>query len=141
MTGWILEKCEDAWANYLSGSFTSASVQVYHGNAEVEKSGPAVICFGQDAEEVEIGSGIYRVSMVLHLAIPYEGSGSLATRNVIADEFSRKVYNNESIVANLTGSTSGLDIYAMYFQAHNNGFEGDSWVSNNLIDMIVVQTQ
>lgn len=138
MTGWILEKCEDAWANYLSGSFTSSLVHVYRGNAEVEKSGPAVICFASDSEEVEIGSGVYRVSVVLHLSIPYEGSGSLDTRNLIANEFNTKVYNNPNIMSDLIGSTNGLDLFSIYFQGHNNGFEGDSWVSNDLIDMVVV---
>lgn len=136
MTGWQLERAEDAWANYLSGSFTSASVNVYRGNEELDKAGPAVICFATDSDEVEVGSGIYRVTMVLHLAYPFD-SGSLVTRNEVVGEFAQKVYNNPNIINALTGSTTNLDIYALYFQAHNNGFEGDCWVSNNLLDMIV----
>lgn len=140
MTGWILEKCEDAWTNYLSGSITSSVVNIYRGNEEVEKDGPAIICFASDAEEVEQGSGIYRVNMLLHMAVPYTGTGAIDARNQIAHEFNALVYNNDNIMNELTGSTNNLNIFAIYFQAHNNGFEGDSWVSNNLIDMVVVHT-
>jgi hypothetical protein len=140
MTGWILEKCEDAWVNYLSGSITSSLVNVYRGNEEVEKDGPAIICFANDAEEVEFGSGIYRINMLLHMTFPYTGIGSLVSRNNVAGEFTSKIYNNSNIVNELTGSTNNLNILSIYFQAHNNGFEGDSWVSNNMIDMIVTHT-
>ena len=140
MTGWILEKCEDAWANYLSGSVTSSIVNVYRGNQEVEKDGPAVICFATSAEEVEIESGVYRVSMLIHTAIPYAGTGSLDTRNQICHEVDKKVYNNSDIVNALTGSTNNLNIFALYFQARNSGFEGDAWVANSIIDMVVVHT-
>ena len=44
MTGYVLEKCEDAWVNYLSGSMTS-SIEVYKGIDWIDKEGPAIICY------------------------------------------------------------------------------------------------
>jgi hypothetical protein len=145
MNGWILELCENSWATYLSSSFaasyTSQSVYCVKGISEVEKVGPLIIASGESAEEVEIGSGIYNVSMLLHLAVPYEGTGSVERRNEIAEQFNRYVYTG-SIVEELSAITGShgqsIGCFALYFNGHNNGFEGDCWISNNLINMVVV---
>lgn len=143
MNGWILEKCEDSWRNYLTANWTPSVTPVpyfYTGNEESVKEGPAVIAYATDAAEVQESSGIYSVTVVLHLAYPY-ASGSLDNRNQIAEEFSKKIYNNPMIVPNLISNTTNLEVMAIYFKAHNNGFEGDCWISNNLIDMIVANKQ
>lgn len=139
MTGYVLEKCEDAWTTYLSSSISS-SINIYRGIDWVDKEGPAVICFAESADEDFPYSGVYHVRMTIHFRYPFEDSSSLASRNVITEELDRKVLGNPDLVNSLTGSTTNLGIYAITFAGGSNGFAGDSWISTTGVDMVAVST-
>jgi hypothetical protein len=140
MTGWILEKCEDAWTNYLSGSWVTTEGIVtpnfYRGNEEQIKNGPLVLSYSTDAQELEQNSGIYSVTLVIHFSFPFE-TGELINRNAIVEQLSKLIYNNPNLLTNLRSSTDKLSIMACYFKAHNQGLEEDCYVTNNLLEMVV----
>jgi len=137
MNGWILEKSEYAWANYLSGSLSS-SVSVYTGDSVITKEGPDIICVTTDADEIENGSGVYGVNTLISFRYPFNDSGSVDAKNLIESELMNAMFNNASIINDLTGSVNNLHIYDVIYQGHQKGFEGDCYTSNTVVSMIVV---
>lgn len=136
MNGWILEKAENAWTNYLSSSLSS-SVNVYNGDSVIEKTGPDIICVATDADEVELGSGIYSANVLISFRYPFEDADSVDNKNLINQELINAMFNNANLINDLTGSTNNLNIYDVLYQGHQKGFEGDCYTSNTVISMIV----
>lgn len=138
---WILEKCENAWTSYFtSHPLTTATVSYLNGVSITDKEGPIIVAVGQSAEEIEIGSGIYAVSLTLSLRIPAEDTQSfITTRNALVDEFIETAFSN-SILTDLRASATNLTILDVMFQGHNNEFQDTAIYSNVAVTMYVSNT-
>ena len=141
--GYVLERCEDAWVNYLTSSMQyslSGSVSIHKGMDWLDKDGALVVCYAENMEEDFPFSGIYHVQMSIHLRYPFEDSGSIEKRNLISQDLHKTMFDNQNLINSLTGSTTNLGIYAITFGGNSNGFAGDSWVSTTALDIVAVST-
>ena len=146
MDGYILERTENAWVNYISSSLTSSyssSLSYLRGTEFVGqdgKSGPSVIVMCPGCEEVIWGSGIYRTQAQITVAVPFENTGSQAWRNLLITSMSQVILGNENILTSLSQSTQRTRFIDATFGGQQNSFAGDTLLTVYSIDMIVKQT-
>ncbi len=140
MTGWVLEKCEDAWRNYFHATSLSASCEILRGLDTVEKIGDSVIiCYADSMNQIEYGMGIYNVSVQLifrHVNNEVDTTGSLEARHAIMQTMTEKIFNNSALISDLKNATSELAIYDLEVMGSNNGFNESAWESNTNINMV-----
>ena len=148
MNGYVLERTEYAWLNYLSSSFSSSyssSINYYRGTqfidpGEVGKQGPSVIVFCPSAEEVMFGTGIYRTQAQITLSYPYTDTNTTDARDLLVTSMSMFVLGNDNILTNLSESTQRMMFIDATFGGESNTFSGDTLVSTWQIDMVAKQT-
>ncbi len=144
-TGWILEKLEDGWKNYLestpiTGSVSGSSpVTVYKGMDNVDKlDANTIIVYAQSMEQIDYGMNIYRVSMNFIYRYSPENADDtdLATRNATYKLITETVFNNRNIISDLESNSTDLHIIDMEFMSSQNGFDGSAWESSMAVEVI-----
>jgi hypothetical protein len=138
---WILEQSEKAWSNYFTSRSFSSDVNCVPGVSITDKEGATLISNATGAEEVELGSGVYAVSMVLSLRIPYENRSDFLTyRNGLIEEFAEAVTGNVSIKEDLIRNGTNIHVFEFVLQGHTNDFEDTAIHSNIALTMYVSNT-
>ena len=146
INGYVLERTEDAWKNYISSSLSSSyssSINYYHGTQfqdEDGKLGPALIVSCPGCEEVMFGTGVYRTQAQIMLAVPFVNTGSQAWRNELVTSMSTVILGNDNILTNLSESTQRMMFLDATFGGQQNSFAGDTIITTYQIDMVVRQT-
>lgn len=144
MLGYVLEKVENGFNNYLSSSLSSScpTLGFHRGMDVVEKDGPLIITMAETLSPVEGADnlGVYAVGTRVWYKHPYEDTGSYATRMQYVNSMSYALLNNNNINTDLENQTNNLTIHATYFNGMTNQIEGDSWICEMQFNVICRHT-
>lgn len=144
-TGFILEKVEDAWKNFLdasplSGSYSgSIATTVYKGIDNVDKiDASSIICSANSEEQIEYGINIYRVnfSLIYRYCPENEYETDINERNATVKLLSTTIFNDSNIVTNLEQQTTDLKIIDIEYTGGNNSVDEVSWMATLQFEMI-----
>lgn len=141
-SSYILEKTEAAITTYLASSSLSGSISNFYAsnNSIADKESPAVIVECNSGDEDFLGSGIYHIMTRIYYIYPHEHTGSLSTKNSSYDVFTQVLYDNDNLIANITGSVSNLNIFDIFGKGIGNSIQDNHWVSEHVLEVVASYT-
>jgi hypothetical protein len=146
MTGYILEKIEDTFVNFLTSSFSASysgsipcAINMYTGVDDVDVESNNIIVYAAGFDEIEPGVelGIFNVGVGIRLNVPFYTTGSTDERNELVANLAYFATTG-SLITDLINNSAGLNIFHVENTGHNPSFTSNGFVYT--IDYRVVAT-